>query len=139
VQVKTCEICGQRAATFVCQECGRKACKFCFETTTWVCLGCHKSLRRKTSVLESFRWSNPSKLLLLGFVLMFVGIIVIVATIFFFGAATDAGVVIWIFPLPPIGYGTGPYAFWTILFGIALTVPSVLLFSMLRKKYDRVS
>ncbi len=139
MQVKTCEVCGQRAPTFICQECGREACKFCFETTTWVCLGCYKSLRRETSKLESFRWSTPSKLLLLGFVLMFAGMIVIIAAIFFFGAATDAGVVIWIFPLPPIGVGTGPYAFWTILFGIALTVFSLIQFSILRKKHDRGS
>ncbi len=134
MQVKNCEVCGERAARYICQECGRKACQFCFEPAPWICLGCCKSNRREASALESFRWSTASKLFLLGFVLMFAGIIVILATTLFFGAATDAGVVIWIFPLPPIGFGTGPYALWAILFGVALAVSSLILFSMLRRK-----
>ncbi|MBE0513061.1 hypothetical protein IBX38_08420 [Candidatus Bathyarchaeota archaeon] len=134
MQVKTCEVCGKRAARYICQECGREVCQFCFEPTTWICSDCYNSLKRETSALESFQWSTPFKLFLLGFVLMFVGIIVMMLATVLFGAYMGAGAIIWVFPLPPIGFGTGPYAFWVILMGVALTVLGLILFIMLRKR-----
>jgi hypothetical protein len=65
---------------------------------------------------------------------MFVGIIVMMIAAVLFGASAGAGAVIWIFPLPPIGFGTGPYAFWVILLGVALTVLGLILFIVLRKR-----
>jgi uncharacterized membrane protein len=134
MQVKTCEVCGKRAARYICQECGRDVCQFCFESTAWVCLDCYKSISRQASPLGSFGWSTPFKLFLLGFVLMFAGIIVIMIATVLFGASTDAGAIIWVFPLPPIGFGTGPYAFWAVLLGVALTVLGLILFIVLRKR-----
>lgn len=132
--VKTCEVCGKRVARYICQECGREVCQFCFEPNTWVCSDCCDHLKRETLVLESFQWSIPFKLFLLGFILMFVGIIVMMIAAVLFGASAGAGAVIWIFPLPPIGFGTGPYAFWVILLGVALTVLGLILFIVLRKR-----
>lgn len=134
MQVKTCKVCGKRAARYVCQECGREVCQFCFEPNTWICLDCYNSLKRKTSALESFQWSTPFKLFLLGFILMFTGIIVVMIATVLFGTSASAGAVIWIFPLPPIGLGTEPYAFWTILLSIALTVLGLVLFITVRKR-----
>ena len=134
MQVKTCEICGKRAARYICQECGRDVCQFCFEPTTWICLDCYNGLKRETSALESFQWSTPFKLFLLGFVLMFAGIMVMMIATVLFGASMGAGAIIWIPPLPPIGFGTGPYAFWVILLGVALTVLGLILSIMLRKR-----
>ena len=134
MQVKTCEVCGNRAARYICQECGRKVCQFCFEPNTWICSDCYNHLKRESSALESFQWSTPFKLFLLGFVLMFVGIIVMMIATVLFGASISAGAIIWIFPLPPIGFGTGPYAFWIILLGVALTVLGLILFITLRKR-----
>jgi len=139
MQVKTCEVCDKRAARYICQECGRGICQFCFEPATWICLDCSNSLERGTSALESFQWSTPFKLFLLGFVLMFVGMVVIMIAVVLFGASMDVGTIIWIFPLPPIGFGTGPYALWAILLVVALTVLGLFLFIMLRKKHDRGS
>jgi uncharacterized membrane protein len=134
MQAKTCEVCGKRAARYVCQECGREVCQFCFESTAWVCLDCYNSLNREGSAPGSFGWSTPFKLFLLGFVLIFVGIIVMMIATVLFGASMDAGAVIWVFPLPPIGFGTGQYAFWAVLFGVALTVLGLILFIVLRKR-----
>ena len=134
MQTKTCEVCGKRAARYICQECGREVCEFCFEPTAWVCLDCYNSLKREASALGSFGWSTPFKLFLLGFVLMFAGIMVMMIATVLFGASVDTGAIIWVFPLPPIGFGTGPYAFWVVLLGVALTVLGLILFIVLRKR-----
>ena len=86
------------------------------------------------AALGSFGWSTPFKLFLLGFVLMFAGIMVIMIATVLFGASVDTGAIIWVFPLPPIGFGTGPYAFWVVLLGVALTVLGLILFIVLRKR-----
>ena len=134
MQVKACEVCGKHTAKYICQQCGRLICQFCFEPSTWVCSDCYNRLKQETSALESFQWSIPFKLFLLGFILMFAGIIVVMIATVLFGTSVGAGTVIWIFPFPPIGFGTGPYAFWTILLGIALTVLGLVLFMTLRKR-----
>ena len=134
MQVKTCEVCGKRAARYICQECGREVCQFCFEPNTWFCSDFYNSLKRETSALESFQWATPFKLFLFGFVLMFAGIIVVIIATVLFGTSMDAGAIIWIFPLPPIGFSTEPYAFWAILLGVALTVLGLVLFITLRKR-----
>jgi len=133
MQVRTCEICGKRVARYVCQECGRKVCQFCFEPNTWVCLDCYNHLRREAPVLEAFPWPTPFKLFLLGFILMFVGMILMVIATIFFGSPSSAGGVIWILPLPPIGFGAGPYAFLAILLAVALAI-GLILFIMLRRR-----
>ncbi len=133
MRAKTCEICGKRAARYICKECGREACQICFEPATWICLDCYSSLREETSPSESFLWSTPFKLFLLGFVLMFAGIIVMIIAAVLFGTSIDAGAIIWVFPLPPIGFGTGSYVIWVILLSFALTVFSLVLFIILRK------
>ncbi len=133
MQVKACEVCGKRAARYVCQECGREVCEVCFEPTRWICLECYRSLGGETSVLESFQWPTPFKLFLLGFFLMFLGTIVMMIATVLFGGSIGAGTIIWIFPLPPIGFGTGPHAFWVILLGVALAALGLILFVVLRK------
>ena len=134
MRLKTCELCGKRAARYICQECGRKVCQFCFEPNTWVCLDCYNNLSRGTSASELLQWSTPFKLFLVGFVVMFAGIIIMVIATVLFGTSAGGGAVIWIFPLPPIGFGTGPYALWAISLGVALTVLGLILFIMLRKR-----
>jgi len=134
MQVKKCEVCGKRTARYICQECGLEVCQFCFEPNTWVCSDCYNSLKRETSALESSQWSTPFKLFILGFILMFTGIIVVMIATVLFGTPVGAGTFIWIFPFPPIVFGTGPYAFWAILLSVALTVLGLVLFIRLRKR-----
>jgi len=134
MQVKACEICNKRAARYICQECGREVCQFCFEPSTWFCLNCYNRLKRETSAPKFFPWQFPFKLFLLGFVLMFIGMIIVMIAAVFFGASISAGTVIWVPPLPPIGFGVGPYAFWLILLAVALTIFGLVLFIMLRRR-----
>jgi hypothetical protein len=65
---------------------------------------------------------------------MFAGIIVMMIATIFSGESRDAGAIIWVFPLPPIGFGTGPYAFWIVLLSVALTVLGFILFNVLQKR-----
>ena len=132
MRIKTCEICGKRAARYVCQECGREVCQFCFEANTWVCLDCYNRLRRETPV-EAFSWSTPFKLFLLGFVLMFVGMIIMVIAAIFFGVPSGAGFLVFIPPLPPIGFGSGQYGFLVVLLAVALAI-GWILFIILRRR-----
>jgi uncharacterized membrane protein len=132
--VKACEICGKRAARYICQECGREVCQFCFEPSTWVCSDCYNRFKRETPAPESFPWQTPFKAFLLGFILMFIGMIIMMIATVFFGASISAGTLIWIPPFPPIGFGVGPYAFWLILLAVALTVFVLVLFIILRRR-----
>jgi uncharacterized membrane protein len=133
MRVRTCEICGNRVARYVCQECGREVCQFCFEPSTWVCQDCYNSLRRESPVLEVFPWSTPIKLFLWGFVLMFVGIILMVIAAVFFEMPAGTGVLVFIPPLPPIGFGAGPYAFLAMLLVVALAI-GLILFVVLKRR-----
>ncbi|KPV62081.1 MAG: hypothetical protein AOA66_1450 [Candidatus Bathyarchaeota archaeon BA2] len=132
MRIRTCEICGKRAARYVCQECGHEVCQFCFEPNTWVCLDCYNHLRREAQV-EAFPWPAPFKLFLLGFILMFIGMILMVIAAVFFGVPAGAGFVVFIPPLPPIGFGAGQYAFFAILLAVALAIV-LILFIMLRRR-----
>jgi uncharacterized membrane protein len=84
-------------------------------------------------VLEAFPWSTPFKLFLLGFILMFVGTILMVIAAVFFEVPAGAGVLVFIPPLPPIGFGAGFYAFLTMLLAAVLAI-GLILFVMLRRR-----
>jgi len=84
-------------------------------------------------VLEAFLWSTSFKLFLLGFILMFVGIVVMMIAAVFFGMPAGAGVLVFIPPLPPIGFGAGPYAFLAMLLAVVLAI-GLILFVMLRRR-----
>lgn len=139
MQPKTCQICGKRPARYVCQECGQEVCQICLEPHTWVCLTCYEKFRQKTPpLLKEIPgvpfWPLPFKLLLLGFLLIFIGMILVIMASIFLGAS--AGAVIWIIPFPPILLGAGPYPYtgWAIILAITLTVLGILLFITLRKR-----
>lgn len=73
--------------------------------------------------------------LILAFILVFVGIIFLVAaSVSAPGGSGSFGVVIFIGPFP-IVFGAGPDASWLILIGIILAVVSIVLsFVLFRKK-----
>ena len=79
----------------------------------------------------------PNKFFLLfaaGFVLVFVGVLIIVAAVALGGdGSASAGIVIFIGPFP-IVLGAGPDAVWLILIGVILAVVNVILFVVLRRK-----
>ncbi len=76
-------------------------------------------------------------LLLLGFVLIFVGIAVIfVATVLYAESSASGGAVVFIGPFP-IVIGVGPDAAWLVLFSIILTVLIIMSFLVMKRKIQR--
>jgi uncharacterized membrane protein len=69
-----------------------------------------------------------------GFVLVFVGVLVVIAALALGGSgSTSAGIVIFIGPFP-IVLGAGPDAAWLILISVILATISVVLFVVMRRK-----
>lgn len=136
MQVGACEVCGKRSARYVCQECGRKVCEVCLEPRTWVCSDCYSRLKpgAPAPTVEAFTWSTPFKLFLLGFLIIFVGVIVMMIAAVFLGAS--AGAMIWILPFPPVIVGVGPhlYSIWMAILAVAVVVLGVVVFFALRKR-----
>jgi uncharacterized membrane protein len=75
--------------------------------------------------------------LILGFVLVFIGIIVIlIATVLYGGGSASAGAVIFIGPFP-IVIGAGSDVTWIVLFSIILAVLSVVVFLIMNRRLRR--
>lgn len=136
MQVRICEVCGKRSARYVCQECGRKVCEVCLEPRTWICSDCYNRLKSEipTPAVEAFTWSTPFKLFLLGFLTIFVGMIVMMIASISLGAS--AGAMIWILPFPPVIVGAGPhlYLIWVAVLAVAVVVLGVVVFFALRRR-----
>jgi uncharacterized membrane protein len=73
--------------------------------------------------------------LILGIALVFVGIVVLVVVSVVLGSSGSVGVVIFIGPFP-IVFGSGPNADWLILIGLILAVLSVVLFLVMKRRFD---
>ena len=77
-------------------------------------------------------------LLISGFVLVFIGIVVIwVASVFYGGGSVSGGVVIFIGPFP-IVVGAGPDVSVIILVSVILAVLSVVVFLVMNREMRRV-
>jgi len=87
------------------------------------------------TVEESVTVSNRLFLLLIvGFVLVFVGIaVILVAAVFYGGGSVSGGVVIFIGPFP-IVIGAGPDVILIVLFSIILAVLSVVVFLVMNRR-----
>jgi uncharacterized membrane protein len=76
----------------------------------------------------------PLKLFLFGFLLMFAGVVVLVASALLEGDGTvSGGVVIFVGPIPII-LGAGPYASLAIVSAAILTIIGFVMFLYLRKR-----
>jgi len=85
--------------------------------------------------------SRPQKFLILfviGFFIIFVGIIIlIVAAVLYGEGSVNFGVIIFIGPVPLV-FGAGPEATWMVLFAIILAVLSIIMFLIIRREIDKV-
>ena len=128
---KICEICGSRPARYVCQECGRSACEFCFVPERWLCVECYKKLRYQTPISPmtgEIGINFPIKLFLIGFIIIFIGTLILMISSLY--ASSTQGGFIWIFPLPPFLFGTGQEKGWPLIAVLAIIIISIA-FSML--------
>jgi len=72
-----------------------------------------------------------------GFLLMFVGIVVlIVASVLQGGSSFSVGSVVYIGPIPII-LGAGPYSFFAIVLAVVLTIIGFVVFFWMRKQASR--
>jgi len=129
MQVKACQLCGKLApVTYTCKQFKREVCEACFKHEVNVCSECYSRLKRGTPLL-----TFPLKLFLLGFALIFLGMIFLIASSILYGnAQTTTGIVILIGPIPII-LGTGPYSFFAVLLATILTILGIVFFLLSRK------
>ncbi len=81
--------------------------------------------------------SRLFNLIILGFALIFVGVIVAVVASMVLGSGS-VGAVIFIGPFP-IVFGSGPNATWLIVIGIILAIVSVIIFVLTNRRSGRFS
>jgi len=75
--------------------------------------------------------SIPVRLFFIGFFLIFMGIIIVIlATLLNGNSNLSGGLIIFVGPIPII-LGSGPYAFYAILFAIILTIVGFIIFFLL--------
>lgn len=73
--------------------------------------------------------------LVVGFLLVFAGIIVLVVVSVLSGSGSVGGVIL-IGPIPII-FGSGPDAFWLVLIGVIVTVFCAVLFLVMNKRLGK--
>lgn len=133
MRVRACEICRKRTVRYVCQECGREICEACLEPHMWVCSDCYDRVKRETPPSKAILWPSPLRLLLLGFLLIFVGMVLVTLATILFGTPATFGTVVFVGPIP-IVFGAGPHSLWAISLAVAITILGVILFLVLRKR-----
>ena len=130
MQTRVCQICSKRPAKYVCQGCGRIICEGCLELQTWVCSDCYGHLKDESRRLWIFQ-SSLLSLLLLSFLLIFIGVVFIVISVLM-GTPVSAGVVVILGPIPII-LVAGPYATLALELAVVLTVLSMFMFFLFRR------
>jgi len=99
-------------------------------------------LREKIAKCANTEPSSSSKFLILfiiGFFIIFLGIIILIITALLYGeGSVNFGGVIFIWFIP-IVFGFGPEATWMVLFAIIIAVLSIIMFLILRKRMIEAS
>jgi uncharacterized membrane protein len=72
-------------------------------------------------------WTIGFELFLVGFFLIFTGVVFMMASSFVSGDNVSTGVIIIVGPIP-IVVGTGPHAFFVVFLAVVLTVFCLILF-----------
>ena len=134
---KICEICGSNPATYVCSECGRSVCRQCFEPSRWLCSDCYhkRELEYVQPDLEASPMPFPSfmKVFLAGFLLIFIGTIILAIAGLMGGISQSFGLVVFVGPIPII-LGAGKYSLLAVLAAVILTIIGIVMFLILRGK-----
>jgi uncharacterized membrane protein len=130
----TCALCGDRAASYVCQSCGRAVCGNCFSSPEWSCINClGKIPQSPQGESMHLRFSWLSLLFFIAFAAIFVGILLMS-----FGSLSNlnglsSGAIILIGPIP-IVLGSGTYSLPLIALAAGLTAFGLVFFLLLRRR-----
>jgi len=129
---KICEICGRNPAVYVCSECGRNVCPECFEPDAWICSICYEKRRKASGRGPSTPHLFPTNLLMIGFLLIFLGMILMFIAGLTEGASASSGLIIFIGPIPII-LGAGKYSLLAVILAVILTIFGIILYIFLRR------
>ena len=139
---KICEICGVNPAMYVCSECGRNVCPQCFKLDKWICSDCYRKSEEDhvQNIFEkSFSFPLFTKIFLAGFLLIFLGMIILMIAGLMGGLSQSFGLIVFIGPIPII-LGAGKYSLLAIILAVLLTVMGIILFVIFRKwRFQEVS
>ena len=86
---------------------------------------------------KSSTFQKSLMLFIIGFFVIFAGIIILIAAAVLSNGSANFGAVIFIGPFP-IVVGTGPEATWMVLFAVILAIFSIITFVILRREMRRV-
>jgi hypothetical protein len=100
-----CGRCGEYAAKYVCEACGKAVCEACFDPQRWVCTECLNNIvGRMGQPADPVAGAPPSRLLSLfftGFLIVFVGMALMIGSrLFSDPESVSGGAVIFIGPMP---------------------------------------
>jgi len=130
---RICEICGVNPAMYVCSNCGRNVCSQCFEKNSWLCIECYNK-RNQSFKEEMLLTSYPLfiKIFLIGFLLAFLGMIILMVAGLMEGVSQSPGLIVFIGPIP-IMLGVGKPSLLAIFLAILLTIIGIVLFFIFRR------
>ncbi|MEM2136799.1 MAG: B-box zinc finger protein [Candidatus Methanomethylicia archaeon] len=121
-----CEICGLREARYVCSECGRRVCEECLEPNEWKCIKCIECGEREFIGIGDYENTEILwKTTLIGFIIIFIGIILIMVSSIIMGGTVAGGIII--LPFIPIFFMNGPYEIGIILTATILVMTIIFL------------
>lgn len=119
-----CEICGIRDAKYTCINCGSRVCEECLDIEKWMCTKCLKVGDYNLMGVEAI--NTIFKISMIGFLMIFIGIIIIMISQLFMGGTITGGIII--FPFIPIILIKG---FEGIEFTILLSIIIVIVITLL--------
>lgn len=137
MQVEKCDLCGKLAAALhVCRLCSRRVCEEHFKPREGMCSQCYGRLvLAEPHTMEDARRSAVAlRLFVLGFLLVFAGVLVLVVAALLGGEESVSGAAIVVVWFIPIVFGAGPYAFASVLLAVVLAIVAFAVFVWLRRQ-----
>lgn len=139
---KMCEVCGERASRYVCQGCGRAVCELCIEPHTWLCPDCYGRRVREPTPSENIEEIAPPipsaiKLFFIGFMLVFIGVIVLMLTVLLSGITRSFGLILLLGPIPII-FGAGENVTPLLIVAAILTIICIAIFIILNRRIAKL-
>ncbi len=129
-----CEVCGEKPAKYVCQNCGKLICEDCVSPEGMLCPECSTLLENsgepETPQFNVFSgFLNPINLFFISILLIFAGFFCVMLSSIIGGRLEGLGAIIMIGPIPII-VGAGPLSTEMILIGVVVTIIAVILFAL---------
>ncbi|MEM1545154.1 MAG: hypothetical protein QXY40_01495 [Candidatus Methanomethylicia archaeon] len=126
-----CEICGVKSSRYVCQKCGRRICESCVNIYSWICSECYS--KTEPQIIEEHKGIElPVKLFIIGFVTIFIGMMLIAFGSLILGAKVSGGIVIFPFIPVPIVFGFGSEAILMIIIAMLLILMIITIIKTIK-------